>query len=183
MIINILLARYTRFKSIYLSLHLIVFMAFSVTAALVGLGYSELFSIVFGSVVIGVYMAVFPTILSRFSRKIIGHNDYCIAHAASSSYLIASFLGKWFGNTSVNVEHVNVSDKFSFLKNADVATFLTMFCLLGVSSLFSSNEYLASIMEKKPYLVWLLENQRSLLVGYLSLKGRGVICRRNCSCV
>ncbi|MCE9885234.1 PTS ascorbate transporter subunit IIC [Obesumbacterium proteus] len=174
MIINILLARYTRFKSIYLSLHLIVFMAFSVTAALVGLGYSELFSIVFGSVVIGVYMAVFPTVLSRFSRKIIGHNDYCIAHAASSSYLIASFLGKWFGNTSVNVEHVNVSDKFSFLKNSDVATFLTMFCLLGVSSLFSSNEYLVSIMEKKPYLVWLLEKS-AVFAGGLFIAKKGVV--------
>lgn len=117
MLINILIARYTRFKAIYLSLHLIVFMAFSVTAVLVGLGYSEQFSVALGSVIIGVYMAVFPTILSRFSRKIIGHNDYCIAHAASSSYIIGSFLGMWFGNKKINVEEVKVSDKFSFLKN------------------------------------------------------------------
>lgn len=174
MIVNILIARFTRFKSIYLSLHLIVFMAFSVTAALVGLGYSEMFAIIFGSVVIGAYMAIFPTLLSRFSQKIIGHNDYCIAHAASSSYLIASWLGKWFGNTSVNVEQVNVSDRFSFLKNADVATFLTMFCLLGVSSLFSSQEYLAGIMENKPYLVWLLEKS-AIFAGGLFIAKKGVV--------
>ncbi|HKM98541.1 MAG TPA: PTS ascorbate transporter subunit IIC [Buttiauxella sp.] len=172
MIVNILLARYTRFKSIYLSLHLIVFMAFSVTAALTGLGYSELFAVIFGSVVIGTYMAVFPTILSRFSRKVIGHNEYCIAHAASTSYLAASYLGKWFGNTSVDVEHVNVSDKFSFLKNPDVATFLTMFFLLGISSLFASNEYLDVLLKKQPYLIWLLERSATFAGGlYIAKKG------------
>ena len=172
MIINVLLARYTRFKSIYLSLHLIVFMAFSVTAALVGLGYSEQFAIIFGSLVIGTYMAVFPTILSRFSRKIIGHNDYCIAHAASSSYIIGSYLGKWFGDTSVNVEEVKVSGKFSFLKNPDVATFVTMFFLLGISSIFAEEAFLNNVLANKPYFVWLLEKSATFAGGlYIAKKG------------
>lgn len=172
MIINVLLARYTRFKSIYLSLHLIVFMAFSVTAALVGLGYSEQFAIIFGSLVIGTYMAVFPTILSRFSRKIIGHNDYCIAHAASSSYIIGSYLGKWFGDTSVNVEEVKVSGKFSFLKNPDVATFVTMFFLLGISSIFAEDAFLNNVLANKPYFVWLLEKSATFAGGlYIAKKG------------
>jgi len=172
MIINVLLARYTRFKSIYLSLHLIVFMAFSVTAALVGLGYSEQFAIIFGSLVIGTYMAVFPTILSRFSRKIIGHNDYCIAHAASSSYIIGSYLGKWFGDTSVNVEEVKVSGKFSFLKNPDVATFITMFFLLGISSIFAEEAFLNNVLANKPYFVWLLEKSATFAGGlYIAKKG------------
>jgi PTS system ascorbate-specific IIC component len=172
MVVNILLARYTRFKSIYLSLHLIVFMAFSVTAALTGLGYSELFSIIFGTVVIGIYMAVFPTILSRFSRKVIGHNDYCIAHAASTSYILASYLGKWFGNTATDVELVNVSDKFSFLKNPDVATFLTMFFLLGISSLFADNAYMSDLLKTQPYLIWLLERSATFAGGlYIAKKG------------
>jgi PTS system ascorbate-specific IIC component len=172
MVVNILLARYTRFKSIYLSLHLIVFMAFSVTAALTGLGYSELFSIIFGTVVIGTYMAVFPTILSRFSRKVIGHNDYCIAHAASTSYILASYLGKWFGNTTTDVELVNVSDKFSFLKNPDVATFLTMFFLLGISSLFADNVYMSDLLKTQPYLIWLLERSATFAGGlYIAKKG------------
>jgi len=172
MIINVLLARYTRFKSIYLSLHLIVFMAFSVTAALVGLGYSEQFAIIFGSLVIGTYMAVFPTILSRFSRKIIGHNDYCIAHAASSSYIIGSYLGKWFGDTSVNVEEVKVSGKFSFLKKPDVATFVTMFFLLGISSIFAEEAFLNNVLANKPYFVWLLEKSATFAGGlYIAKKG------------
>jgi len=172
MIINVLLARYTRFKSIYLSLHLIVFMAFSVTAALVGLGYSEQFAIIFGSLVIGTYMAVFPTILSRFSRKIISHNDYCIAHAASSSYIIGSYLGKWFGDTSVNVEEVKVSGKFSFLKNPDVATFVTMFFLLGISSIFAEEAFLNNVLANKPYFVWLLEKSATFAGGlYIAKKG------------
>ncbi len=147
-------------------------MSFSVTAALVGLGYSEQFAIIFGSLVIGTYMAVFPTILSRFSRKIIGHNDYCIAHAASSSYIIGSYLGKWFGDTSVNIEEVKVSGKFRFLKNPDVATFITMFFLLGISSIFAEEAFLDKVLANKPYFVWLLEKSATFAGGlYIAKKG------------
>lgn len=172
MIINVLLARYTRFKSIYLSLHLIVFMSFSVTAALIGLGYSEQFAVIFGAVVIGTYMAIFPTILSRFSRKIIGHNEYCIAHAASSSYIISSCLGRWLGDPATNVEEINVSDRFSFLKNPEVATFITMFLLLSVSSFFAEPPFLDKTLAGKPYLVWLLEKSATFAGGlYIAKKG------------
>ncbi|MCW2482545.1 PTS transporter subunit IIC, partial [Candidatus Symbiopectobacterium sp. NZEC135] len=72
MITNILLARFTRMKNIYLSLHLVLFMAFALTAVLAQLGYSVLFIVIIASAFIGFYMAFAPYVLGRFSRKIIG---------------------------------------------------------------------------------------------------------------
>ncbi|HBC82444.1 MAG TPA: hypothetical protein DC012_10890, partial [Escherichia sp.] len=76
MILNIVLARFTRFKFIYLSLHLVLFMAFAITAVLLQFGFSHTMMIVIASLLIGTYMAVSPFILSRFSREIIGSNEY-----------------------------------------------------------------------------------------------------------
>ncbi|MGL6010074.1 MAG: PTS transporter subunit IIC, partial [Shewanella oncorhynchi] len=97
MLLNILLARFTRFKNIYLSLHLVLFMAFALTAVLAELGYSHVAIVTIASIFIGCYMAISPYILSKFSRDIIGSNDYAISHAAISSYIIGSYMGKWFG--------------------------------------------------------------------------------------
>jgi PTS system ascorbate-specific IIC component len=67
---------------------------------------------------------------------------------------------------------VKVSDKFSFLKNADVATFLTMFCLLGISSIFAEHAFLDKMLAGKPYLVWLLEKSATFAGGlYIAKKG------------
>ncbi|WP_223830688.1 PTS transporter subunit IIC [Paenibacillus polymyxa] len=71
MILNIVLARLTKFKYIYLSLHLILFMSFAATAVMKGLGLSSLTTIIVGSLVIGSYMAVFSYLLWNASKNII----------------------------------------------------------------------------------------------------------------
>lgn len=173
MIINMLLARFTRFKSIYLSLHLVLFMAFSFTAVLQGMGHSGITIIVAGSIIIGCYMAIFPTLLSKFSRSIIGNNSYCIAHAGTISYLIGSYLGKWFGNKKLDIENITIHDRYSFLKQADVATFITMFILLCISGGFSSSEYLQQVLGKNTFLIFALE-QSAIFAGGLYVAKKGV---------
>lgn len=173
MIINMLLARFTRFKSIYLSLHLVLFMAFSFTAVLQGMGHSGITIIIAGSTIIGCYMAIFPTLLSKFSRSIIGNNSYCIAHAGTISYLIGSYLGKWFGNKKIDIENITIHDRYSFLKQADVATFITMFILLCISGGFSSSEYLQQVLGKNTFLIFALE-QSAIFAGGLYVAKKGV---------
>ncbi len=173
MIINLLLARFTRFKSIYLSLHLVLFMAFSFTAVLQGMGYNGYTIVASGAVIIGLYMAVFPTLLSKFSRTIIGNNDYCIAHAGTISYLIGSYLGKWLGNKKNDIEHIKINDRFSFLRQSDVATFITMFVLLCLSGAFSSADYLKDILKNNTFIIFALE-QSAIFAGGLYIAKKGV---------
>lgn len=71
MILNIVLARLTKFKYIYLSLHLILFMSFAATAVMKGLGLSSLTTIIVGSLVIGSYMAVFPYLLGMPAKTLL----------------------------------------------------------------------------------------------------------------
>ncbi|MCX8602002.1 MULTISPECIES: PTS ascorbate transporter subunit IIC [unclassified Gilliamella] len=173
MIINLLLARFTRFKSIYLSLHLILFMAFSYTAVLKGMGYDGVIIVASGAIIIGFYMAIFPTLLSRFSQKIIGHNDYCIAHAGTISYLIGAYSGRLIGNAKNDIEQIKINDRFSFLRQADVATFITMFVLLCLSGLFSQPEYLKQILKNNTFIIFALE-QSAIFAGGLYIAKKGV---------
>ncbi|MGP2516737.1 PTS ascorbate transporter subunit IIC [Yersinia sp. 2545 StPb PI] len=180
MILNILLARFTRFKFIYLSLHLVLFMAFALTAVLMQLGYSHYPIVIIATIIIGFYMAVSPYILSRFSREIIGSNEYAISHAAISSYVIGSYMGKWFGNKNSDTENIKISNKFDFLREPNIATLLTMLILLLISCIFATQPQITDAMKlvygagaaDKNVIIFILEQSAIFTCGlYLAKAG------------
>ncbi|MNE04235.1 Ascorbate-specific permease IIC component UlaA [compost metagenome] len=180
MILNILIARFTRFKFIYLSLHLVLFMAFALTAVLMQFGFSNYQMIIICSLMIGTYMAVSPFILNRFSREIIGSNEYAISHAAISSYIIGSYMGKWFGNKSTDTEHLNISSKFDFIREPNIATLLTMLVLLLISCIFATQPQVKDAMTMvygagagdKNVVIFILEQSAIFACGlYLAKAG------------
>ncbi|WJM86581.1 PTS ascorbate transporter subunit IIC [Dickeya chrysanthemi] len=180
MLLNILLARFTRLKYIYLSLHLVLFMAFAFTAVLIQLNYSNTTIIIVSSLLIGIYMAASPYILSRFSRAIIGSNEYAISHAAITSYVIGSYLGKWFGNKNSDTEHLTLSQRFDFLREPNVSTLLTMLVLLLLSCLFATQPQIKDAMvmvygtgaADKNVVIFILEQSATFACGlYLAKAG------------
>ncbi|MCI4223028.1 PTS ascorbate transporter subunit IIC [Dickeya dianthicola] len=180
MMLNILLARFTRLKYIYLSLHLVLFMAFAFTAVLIQLNYSNITIIVVSSLLIGLYMATSPYILSRFSRTIIGSNEYAISHAAISSYVLGSYMGKWFGNKNSDTERLTLSQHFDFLREPNVATLLTMLVLLLLSCLFATQPQIKDAMTMvygagaadKNVVIFILEQSATFACGlYLAKAG------------
>jgi len=180
MILNILLARFTRFKFIYLSLHLVLFMAFALTAVLMQFGFSNYQMVIIASLFIGCYMAISPFILNRFSREIIGSDEYAISHAAISSYVIGSFMGKWFGNKKTDTEHLNISNKFDFIREPNIATLLTMLVLLLISCIFASQPQIKDAMTMvygagagdKNVVIFILEQSAIFACGlYLAKAG------------
>ncbi|ASA19452.1 hypothetical protein B9T62_00425 [Paenibacillus donghaensis] len=172
MILNIVLARVTKFKYIYLSLHLILFMSFAATAVMKGLGLSSLVTVIVGSLAIGSYMAVFPYLLRNASRNIIKSDEYTIAHASMTSYIIGTYLGKVFGNKDNDTENIKINDRISFLRDPNVATTLTMLVLLLVSGLVAGPSYVSELAGGKEYIVFILEQAAIFAAGlYIAKAG------------
>ncbi|WP_025720652.1 PTS ascorbate transporter subunit IIC [Paenibacillus sp. 1-18] len=172
MILNIVLARLTRFKYIYLSLHLILFMSFAATAVMKGLGFSSLITIIVGFLAIGSYMAIFPYLLRNASKNIIKSDEYTIAHASMTSYIIGTYLGKIFGNREYDTENVKINDRINFLRDSNVATTLTMLVLLLVSGLIAGPAYVSKLSGGKEYIVFILEQAAIFAAGlYIAKAG------------
>ncbi|WP_035345976.1 MULTISPECIES: PTS ascorbate transporter subunit IIC [Dickeya] len=180
MLLNILLARFTRLKYIYLSLHLVLFMAFAFTAVLMPFHFTHTTIVAVSSLLIGLYMAASPYILSRFSRQIIGSNEYAISHAAISSYVLGSYLGKWFGNKANDTEQLALSQRIDFLREPNVATLLTMLVLLLLSCLFATRPQISEAMvmvygagaADKNAVIFILEQSATFACGlYLAKAG------------
>lgn len=170
LVLNIIIARFTKFKNIYLSLQLVIFMAFAVTAVLISLDYSKTVTIIIGAIFIGLYMSIMPYLLRRYTRDVVGNDEYTIAHSGSIAYFIGSWLGAKFGNKANDTEDIKLNDSILFLKNPNVATTLTMFILFLISGLFAGMDYVTKVAAGTNFWVFIMEQSAIFASGLFIVK-------------
>lgn len=129
-LVNLILARITRWKYVFLTGHIMFWNAFMVVAALADGGQvSGLALILIGGVVQGVLSTVFPALLAPFIFKLTGRKDFTIGHTTTIIAVIGALLGKWFGDPSQSLEDMDLPEGLSFTKSMTVSTSLIMFLL------------------------------------------------------
>jgi len=128
-IVNILLARFTRFKYIYLTVHEIFWMTFVYTAVVIEVhpNISSATLIIAGSILGGLYFTLQPAITQPFVRKVTGNDNIAYGHTTSFGAIAGSLAGNLFKkDKDKSSEQINIPKKLSFLKDITVSTALIM---------------------------------------------------------
>ena len=129
-LVNLALARITRWKFVFLTGHIMFWNAFMVVAALADGGQISGFALVLiGGVVQGVLSTVFPALLAPLIFKLTGRKDFTVGHTTTVIAVIGALLGKWFGDPATSTEEMDVPEGFIFIKSMTVSTSLIMFLL------------------------------------------------------
>lgn len=170
LVTNILVARFTRFKAVYLSLHLALFTSFAIAAVFKMMGFSTVIAIIVGGIGLGLYMAISPSLLGHYTKDVVNSEDYTIAHSGTLAYLLGSWTAKKFGNKEHDAEEVQVSDKVMFLKDPIVATTLTMFILFAVAALFTDAATLNKVTLNENAFIFSLEQAATFAAGLYIVK-------------
>ncbi|EAC9168116.1 PTS ascorbate transporter subunit IIC [Listeria monocytogenes] len=136
-LVNVLLARFTPFKYIYLTGHMMfwtttIFAGITVQAVGGDIPFWEL--VLFLAVIMGLYWTLQPAITQPFLRKITGNDNVALGHTSSSVAILSALLGKVFGNKKNDAEHINLPKKLEFLRDSNVITALTMGILFVVGA-------------------------------------------------
>lgn len=142
MIVNIILARFTPLKYIFLTGHHTLFMACLIAVSLTVGGMSGAALVIVGSIILGLCMVVFPAILQPYVRQITGSDDFAVGHFGSIGYFVSATIGKWFGNKEKTTEQIKVPQSLGFLRDTSVAVSLTMSIFFIVVALFAGQEYI-----------------------------------------
>lgn len=135
MAVNILIARFTRWKYIFLTGHHTMYMACMIAVILSSAHLPEIWLIIFGAAILGFIMTLFPAMLQPFTRKIIDGDDFALGHFNSIGYLVSALVGKYFGNSKTTTEDINVPKSLGFLRDSSVSLAITMtilFVVLGI---------------------------------------------------
>ncbi|MBH0230786.1 PTS ascorbate transporter subunit IIC [Halobacillus yeomjeoni] len=173
MVANIILARVTPFKYIFLTGHHTMFMACLIAVILTTGGMSGISMIILGSIILGTLMVLSPAILQPFTRKITGSDDFAIGHFGSAGYFVSSLVGKAVGKNSKSTEEIKVPKSLGFLRDTSVSVALTMVLLFFVVALFAGPQFIeAELSGGQNFLVFAFMQGLTFAAGvYIILAG------------
>ncbi|WP_435946735.1 PTS ascorbate transporter subunit IIC [Dryocola sp. BD586] len=172
MVINILIARFTPWKFIFLTGHHTLFMSMMVAVILATAGMSGFTLIAVGSLVVGVAMVFFPAIAHPYMKKVTGSDDVAIGHFSTLSYVLAGFIGSRFGNKEHSTEDMNVPKSLLFLRDTPVAISFTMSIIFLVTCLFAGAEVVKELSGGKNWFMFSIMQSITFAAGvYIILQG------------
>lgn len=142
MIVNVLLARFTRFKYLFLTGQAMMYISCITAVILISAKVeSDLLVILFGGIFVGTLLTVTPAITQPFMKKITGNNKVAMGHTGNIGYASAGVIGKWFGNSKHSTEDLNIPKSFGFLRDSTVSIMLVMTVVYLVLSIATGFDY------------------------------------------
>jgi PTS system ascorbate-specific IIC component len=136
-IVNILIARFTKWKYIFLTGQAILWMSTMCTAFGYFAGFRGLTLVIAGGVIGGIFAVAMPAIAQPFVRKITGSNDIALGHFCTIGYLFEAWIAKLVGNPSDSVEDVKLPKGFEFLQDTYLSVMVVMVPLYLVTAFFA----------------------------------------------
>lgn len=172
MLINIVIARLTPWKFIFLTGHHTLFMSMMVAVILATAGMQGTMLVLVGSLIVGFCMVFFPAIAHPYMKKITGSDDVAIGHFSTVSYVLAGFIGSKFGNKEHSTEDMNVPKSLLFLRDTPVAISFTMFIIFIITCLFAGSDYVREVSGGKNWFMFSLMQSITFAAGvYIILQG------------
>ncbi|HZG60965.1 MAG TPA: PTS ascorbate transporter subunit IIC [Anoxybacillus sp.] len=142
MIVNILIARFTPFKYIFLTGHHTLFMACLISAVLATGGVTGIPLVIIGSIILGSLMVFMPAILQPYMQQVTGTDQIALGHFGSIGYFTSAWIGQRFGNKAQSTEDLKVPKSLGFLRDTSVAMSLTMVLLFFIVAPFAGKQFI-----------------------------------------
>lgn len=156
-LVNLILARITPWKYVFLTGHILFWNAFMVTAALADSGTFTSFwpLVIVGAIVLGIISTILPALIAPFVRQLTGKNEFTIGHTTTGVAIISALVGKWFGDPSKSTEDLEVPETLSFLKEMVISTSLVMFLIYLVLGLVATPAWTAGQFTGGSVWLWI----------------------------
>lgn len=139
-IVNILIARFTKWKYIFLTGQAILWMATMTTVFGYFAGLRGLVMIIVGSIVGAIFAVAMPAIAQPIIRKITGSNDIALGHFCTIGYMFEAGVAYIFGERGENkksIEDINLPKSFEFLQDTYLSVMVVMVPLYIITAAFA----------------------------------------------
>ncbi|MHC9532132.1 PTS ascorbate transporter subunit IIC [Dellaglioa sp. L3N] len=166
MVFNIIIARITRFKYIYLTGHATLYMACMISVIFSVTGMNTFSVVFFGGLALGLANTIFPAIVQPFTRQITKNDSVALGHTGNFGYLLSGLIGKYVGNKKKSTEDINFPKGLSFLRDSTVSITITMATVYVIVALFAGNKFVTEkLSDGTNYIVFSLQQAGLFAAG------------------
>lgn len=162
---NLLIARVTHYKYVFLTGHHSFFMACLLSAVLGALGISGWQLILLGGFFLGAWSAISPAIGQKLTLQITDGDDIAMGHFSSIGYYVSGLIGKWVGKGSKSTEDIEVPEKWSFLRNTTISTAITMVFFYVVAAVVAGSEFVSGLSGDQNFIIFAILSGLRFAVG------------------
>jgi len=168
MVVNILLARLTKFKYIFLTGQAMLYVSCLTAVILISTGMKAgATTIILGGLFEGTLLTVTPALCQPFMRKITGGDAVAMGHTGNIGYATAGLMGKWFGNVKKSTEDIKFPKGLSFLRDSTVSITLVMAIVYIALALISGPSFIETKLSSGTnYLVYALTQAGTFAAGF-----------------
>lgn len=130
MCFNIILARFSKLKFIFLTGHHALYMSCLIAILTSIAGLDGVQQIVTGALLLGLVMSIFPALMQPTIEEITGDDSLALGHFGSGCYWLSAQIGKLFGrdDDTTTTEDVDFPQGLSFLRENTISIALQCSC-------------------------------------------------------
>ncbi len=141
-LINLLVARFTKWKSIFLTGHMLYWFPYVFIAAGVDAGLQGTKLVVLATIMTGIYLVVAPNLMRPLVKEVTGDDSFTIGHPTTTLSVISGYLGKLIGNKEKSTEDIKFPKGLGFLREVSITgsivialTYIVMMFILSANGL------------------------------------------------
>ena len=153
LLFNLVIARFTKFKYVFLTGHHSLFMACLLSAVIGATGIKGWELILLGGFLLGAWSAISPAIGQRFTSKVTDGDEIALGHFGSIAYYISALVGKAVGKPGDSTEDIEIPEKWGFLRDSTLSTGLTMIVFYLVAAFAAGPDFVSTLSKgMSPFL-------------------------------
>jgi PTS system ascorbate-specific IIC component len=130
---NILVARFTKFKSIYLTGNLLIWFPMLFISVAVEAGMTNQVALFFFAFILDMALiTISPQLMRPLVKKLTGSEDFTIGHTTAPFCLMGAGIGKLINKPEESTEDLNIPKSLDFLRSTTITSGLVMITLYYV---------------------------------------------------
>ena len=142
MVFNILIARFTKFKYIFLTGHHTLYMACMIAVILTVAGFTNVPLILLGGLALGLIMSISPAFVQKYMVLLTGNDKVSLGHFSALGYWLSGFVGGLVGDRSKSTEDIHFPKSLAFLRDSTVSITISMTIIYVIVALFAGSTYI-----------------------------------------
>lgn len=152
--VNLVVARLTPFKYIFLTGQHNLFLAAMLVILFKAMNFSDVLTISLGSVLLGFAAAIYPAIAQPYMRKVTGSDDIAMGHYCTLTYSLSGWIGSKVGNPEESTEKLNLPGWLSIFKDYVVSVGVSIGIFYYVSAFAAGKEVVETISGGVHWMVY-----------------------------